>query len=45
MVLNEDKEFAISGKQKDSGSRGDQCSFRHDGYERAKPTPETAPSS
>ena len=26
-------------------SRGDQCSFRHDGYERAKPTPKTAPPS
>ena len=25
--------------------RGDQCSFRHDGYERAKPTPKTAPPS
>ena len=26
-------------------SRGDKCSFRHDGDERAKPTPKTAPPS
>ena len=26
-------------------SRGDQCSFRHEGHERAKPTPKTAPPS
>ena len=25
--------------------RGDQCSFQHDGHERAKPTPKTAPPS
>ena len=39
------KEFAISGTQKGQCPRGDQCSFRHDGYERAKPTPKTAPPS
>ena len=26
-------------------SRGDKCSFRHNGHERAKPTPKTAPPS
>ena len=26
-------------------SRGDQCSFRHESHDRAKPTPEAAPSS
>ena len=30
-------------KAKGQCSRGDQCSFRHDGYERAKQTPKTAP--
>ena len=34
MVLKEDKEFAINGKQK--GLRGDMC-------KRAEPTPKTAP--
>ena len=28
---------------KEQCSRGDKCSFRHDGNERAKPTPKTAP--
>ena len=32
-------------KAKGQCSRGDQCSFRHDGYGRAKSTPKTAPSS
>ena len=32
-------------KAKGQCSRGDQCSFRHDGYERATPTPKTAPPS
>ena len=32
-------------KEKGQCSRGDQCSFRHDGHERAKPTPKTAPPS
>ena len=32
-------------KAKGQCSRGDQCSFRHHGHERAKPTPKTAPSS
>ena len=32
-------------KAKGQCSRGDHCSFGHDGYERAKPTPKTAPSS
>ena len=32
-------------KAKGQCSRGDQCSFRHDGDERAKSTPKTAPSS
>ena len=32
-------------KAKGLCSRGDQCSFRHEGHERAKATPKTAPSS
>ena len=32
-------------KAKGQCSRGDHCSFRHDNYELAKPTPKTAPSS
>ena len=32
-------------KVKSQCPRGDQCSFRHDGHERAKPTPITAPPS
>ena len=32
-------------KAKGQCSRGDQWSFRHDGHERAKSTPKTAPSS
>ena len=32
-------------KAKGQCSRGDQCSVQHDTYERAKPTPETVPSS
>ena len=32
-------------KAKGQCSRGDQCSFRHDGYERAKSAPKTAPPS
>ena len=32
-------------KAKGQCSRGDKCSFRHDGDERAKPTPKTAPPS
>ena len=43
MVLKEDKENAINGKQKDSVP--DKCSFRHDEDKRAKPTPKTAPPS
>ena len=38
MVLKEEK-------AKGQCSRGDQCSFQHDGCERAKPTPKTVPSS
>ena len=45
VVLKEEKVFAVSGKQKGQCSRGDRCSSRHDGYERAKPTPKTAPPS
>ena len=46
MALREEKEFVISGKQKGSvREEGGQSSFRHDGHERAKPTPKTAPSS
>ena len=43
MVLKEDKEFVINAKGQ--CSRGDKCSFRHDGHERAKPTPKTGPPS
>ena len=32
-------------KAKGQCPRGDQCSFRHDGHESAKPTPKTAPPS
>ena len=45
MALKEDKEFAISGKQKDSVREETNRVFRHDFYEHAKPTPTTAPSS
>ena len=44
MVLKEDKEFAINGKQK-SSVREETSSFGHDGDARAKPTPQTAPPS
>ena len=40
MVLKEEKVFVTSGK-----SRGDPCSFRHESYERAKPTPRAAAST
>ena len=36
--VEEDKEFAVSGKQR-AVIKGDQCSFRHDEDKRAKPTP------
>ena len=39
------KRNLLSVESKGQCSRGDQCSFRHDGRERAKPTPKTAPSS
>ena len=45
VVLKEDKESAINGKQKGQCSRGDKCSFGHDEDKRAKPTPKTAPPS
>ena len=45
VVLKEDKEFAIQWKAKGQCSRGDKCSFQHDGDEHAKPTPKTAPPS
>ena len=45
MVLKKEKELAISGKAKGQCSRGDQCSFRHEIHDRAKPTPKAAPSS
>ena len=32
-------------KAKGQCSRGDQCSFRHESHDRAKPTPKAAPSS
>ena len=35
----------LSMERKGQCSRGDQCSFRHDSDERAKPTPNTAPPS
>ena len=44
-MLQKDKEFAINGKQKKQCSRGDKCSFRYDGHERAKQTPKTTPPS
>ena len=44
-MLKKEKEFAIDGKAKGQCSRGDKCSFRHDGDERAKPTPKIAPPS
>ena len=44
MVLKEDKELVCyQWKAKGQCSREDKCSFRHDGDERAKPTPKTAP--
>ena len=43
MSLREEKEYANSGKQKVSVREGDQCSFRHEGNDRAKPTPKAAP--
>ena len=45
MVLKADKEFATKSKAKGQCSRGDKWSFRHDGDERAKPNPRTAPPS
>ena len=39
------KVFVTSGKKQGQCSKGDQCSFRHDGYELAKPTPKAAPPS
>ena len=43
VAFNGEKKFAISGKQKGQCSIGDQCSFGRDVYERAQPTPKTAP--
>ena len=44
MVLKEEKEFAISGKQKDSVRRETSAVFRHESDDRApKPTPKAAP--
>ena len=43
VVLKEDKEFAINGKQKDSVREETNAVLRHEGHERAKPTPKTAP--
>ena len=46
MTLREEKELAISVKQKDSvREETDQCSFRHQSHDRSKPTPKAAPSS
>ena len=39
------KGFCYQWKEKSPCSEGDQCSFRHDGDERATPTPKTFPSS
>ena len=39
------KGFCDQWKEKSPCSEGDQCSFRHDGDERATPTPKTIPSS
>ena len=47
VVLNEDKEFLISGKQKKkktSVREETNAVSGHDGHERAKSTPKTAPS-
>ena len=43
--IDRGKGVCYQWKAKGQCSRGDQCSFRHDGDERAKPTPKTAPPS
>ena len=45
MVLKEEKENAIIGKQNGQCSKGESCSFRHDESKRAKPTPTSDPPS
>ena len=39
------KGICYQWKAKGQCSRGDQCSFRHESHDRAKPTPKAAPSS
>ena len=43
--IEKGKRVCYQWKAKGQCSRGDRCSFLHDGHERAKPTPKTAPPS
>ena len=45
VALREEKEFAYQWKANCQCSRRDQCSFRHERNDRAKPTPKAAPPS
>ena len=43
--IEEGKGVRYQWKAKGQCSKGDQCSFRHEGHERAKPTPKATPPS
>ena len=43
--IEREKGVCYRREAKGQCSRGDKCSFGHEGHERAKPTPKTAPSS
>ena len=45
LALKQEKGICYHWKEKVQCSRGDKCSFRHESHDRAKPTPEVAPSS
>ena len=45
VALKEEKVFDTRGQRKDSVSRADECSFRHESNDRAKPTAKAEPPS